>query len=45
MIKDQDFLKAKASYCLDLAKKIGATDASVTIGHSFLKLLILEIKN
>ena len=34
MIKDQDFLKAKASYCLDIAKKLGATDASVTIGHS-----------
>ena len=30
MIKDQDFLKAKAAYCLDVAKKIGASDASVT---------------
>ncbi len=34
MIKDQDFLKAKAVHCLDVAKKIGATNASVTIGHS-----------
>ena len=34
MIKDQEFLKDKATYCLDFAKKIGATDASVTIGHS-----------
>ena len=34
MIKDQEFLKSKASYCLDLAKKLGATDASVTIGNS-----------
>ena len=34
MIKDQDFLKAKANHCLDVAKKIGATNASVTIGHS-----------
>ena len=34
MIKDQDFLKAKAAHCLDVAKKIGATNASVTIGHS-----------
>ena len=34
MIKDQEFLKSKASYCLDLAKKMGATDASVTVGHS-----------
>ena len=34
MIKDHDFLKAKAALCLDVAKKIGATNASVTIGHS-----------
>ncbi len=34
MIKDQDFLKAKAAHCLDVAKRIGATNASVTIGHS-----------
>ncbi len=34
MIKDQDFLKAKAAYCLDVAKKIGASNASVIIGHS-----------
>ena len=34
MIKDQEFLKSKASYCLDLAKKMGATDATVTMGHS-----------
>ena len=34
MIKDQEYLKSKASYCLNLAKKLGATDASVTIGNS-----------
>ena len=34
MIKDQEYLKSKASYCLDIAKKLGATDASVTIGNS-----------
>ena len=34
MIKDQEHLKSKASYCLDLAKKLGATDASVTVGNS-----------
>ena len=33
MIKDHKFLDAKASFCLDIAKKLGATDASVTIGH------------
>ena len=34
MIKDQEYIKYKASYCLDLAKKLGATDASVTVGNS-----------
>jgi len=34
MIKDQEYLKDKASYCLDLAKKLGATSASVSVGHS-----------
>ena len=34
MIKDQEYLKSKASYCLDLAKKLGATDASVTVANS-----------
>ncbi len=34
MVKDQEFLVSKASYCLDLAKKMGATDATVTVGHS-----------
>ena len=34
MVKDQKFLKSKASYCLDIAKKMGATEASVTVGHS-----------
>ena len=33
MIKDHKFLDAKASFCLDIAKKLGATDATVTIGH------------
>ncbi len=34
MIKDQEYLSVKASYCLDLAKKLGATDASVVVGNS-----------
>jgi PmbA protein len=34
MIKDQEYLKSKASYCLDIAKKLGATDVSVKIGNS-----------
>ncbi len=34
MVKDQEYLKEKASYCLDFAKKLGATDASVNVGSS-----------
>ena len=34
MIKDREYLKSKASYCLDIAKNLGATDASVTVGNS-----------
>ena len=34
MVKDQEYLEQKASYCLDLAKKLGATDISVKVGNS-----------
>ncbi len=34
MIKDQEYLSKKASYCLDLSKKLGATDASVVVRNS-----------
>jgi PmbA protein len=34
MVKDQEFLEKKASYCLDLAKKLGATDINVNVGNS-----------
>ena len=34
MVKDQEYLEKKASYCLDIAKKLGATDASVNVGSS-----------
>jgi len=34
MVKDQDYLEKKASYCLDFAKKLGATDASVLVSNS-----------
>ena len=34
MVKDQEFLKKKASYCLELAKKLGATDATVNVASS-----------
>ena len=45
MIKDQEFLKLKASYCLDLAKKMGATDASVTVGHTISETVNFRNKN
>ena len=34
MIKDREYLSEKASYCLDLAKKLGATDSSVEVSNS-----------
>ena len=34
MVKDQEYLEKKASYCLSIAKKLGATDVSVNIGSS-----------
>ncbi len=34
MIKDQEFLSKKASYCIDLAKKMGATDSNVVVSNS-----------
>ncbi len=34
MIKDQEYLLEKASYCLDLIKKLGATDSSVIVSNS-----------
>ena len=34
MIKDRAYLENKASYCLDLAKKFGASDISINVGSS-----------
>jgi PmbA protein len=34
MVKDQDHLKKKASFCIDLAKKLGATDSNAFVMHS-----------
>ena len=34
MVKNQEYLEKKASYCLDLAKKLGATDTSINVGNS-----------
>ena len=34
MVKDQDYLEKKAFYCLDLAKKFGATNSSIVVSNS-----------
>ena len=34
MVKDQEYLEKKSSFCLDLAKKLGATEASVVVSNS-----------
>jgi PmbA protein len=34
MVKDQDYLKKTASYCIDIAKKLGATDATAVVINS-----------
>ena len=34
MIKDHEYLSLKASYCLDIAKKLGATDSSAVVSNS-----------
>ena len=34
MVKEEDYLEKKASYCLDLAKKLGATNSSVIVSNS-----------
>ena len=39
MVKDQEYLKNKASYCLDLAKKLGATNISVNVGNSISEMV------
>jgi PmbA protein len=34
MVKDQDYLKRTAVFCVDLAKKLGATDATAVVSNS-----------
>ena len=34
MVKDHDYLKKTASFCIDLAKKLGATDVTTAVRHS-----------
>ena len=37
MVKEQDYLEKKASYCLDLAKKLGATNSSIIVSNSIIE--------
>ena len=34
MVKDQEFLEKKALYCIDFAKKLGASSSIITVGNS-----------
>jgi PmbA protein len=34
MVKDQDYLKKTAIFCIELAKKLGATDSTAAVMHS-----------
>ena len=34
MVKDQEYLKKTASYCIELAKKLGATDVKAVVINS-----------
>ncbi len=39
MVKDHQYLEKKASHCLDLAKKLGATDSSVIVNNSISEIV------
>ena len=41
----KEIIEKKASYCLDLAKKLGATDASVNVGSSISETVNFRNKN
>ena len=44
MIKDQEYLKKTASFCIDLAKKLGATESSAFVAHSISETVNLRNK-
>ena len=45
MVKDQEYLKKKASFCIDLAKKLGATESSAAVMHSISETVNYRNKN
>ena len=45
MVKDQNYLENKASYCLDLTKKLGASDSSVIVSNSISETVNFRNRN
>ena len=45
MVKDQNYLENKASYCLNLAKKLGASDSSVIVSNSISETVNFRNRN
>ena len=45
MVKEQDYLEKKATYCLDLAKKLGATNSSIIVSNSITETVNFRNKN
>ena len=45
MVKDQEYLKEKALYCIDYAKKKRATDVQIILGNSISETVNFRNKN
>ena len=45
MVKDQEFLKEKALYCIDYAKKKSATDVQIILGNSISETVNFRNRN
>ena len=45
MVKDQEYLKEKAFYCIDYAKKKNATDVQIILGNSISETVNFRNKN
>ena len=45
MVKDKEYLKKIVSYCIDLSKKLGASDTSVSVINSISETVNFRNKN
>ena len=45
MVKDQEYLKEKALFCIDYAKKKSATDVQIILGNSISETVNFRNKN